>query len=167
MVPAKSVRRLIPATAIRPFLCSPGPVPSRIFMRRWFISTCIPIGLFHGDYGSADPALNLGSGSTWVVDADSLKTLATSERQRQFSGTFSGVRLSRGAIKGSYSSWAKSDYAPPRHALRSRPHEPPPSRSLPRNQSHHDEIPPRFAGIGVPAAWRTIGCAPTARHPSR
>jgi hypothetical protein len=29
--------------------------------------------LFHGDYGPADPAFNLGSGSTWVVDASSLK----------------------------------------------------------------------------------------------
>jgi len=29
--------------------------------------------LFHGDYGPADPAFNLGSGSTWVVDANSLK----------------------------------------------------------------------------------------------
>ena len=28
--------------------------------------------LFHGDYGPADPAFNLGSGSTWVVDANSL-----------------------------------------------------------------------------------------------
>ena len=29
--------------------------------------------LFHGDYGPADPAFYLGSGSTWVVDANSLK----------------------------------------------------------------------------------------------
>ena len=29
--------------------------------------------LFHGDYGPADPAFNLGSGSIWVVDANSLK----------------------------------------------------------------------------------------------
>jgi len=29
--------------------------------------------LFHGDYGPADPAFNLGSGSNWVVDANSLK----------------------------------------------------------------------------------------------
>jgi hypothetical protein len=29
--------------------------------------------LFHGDYGPADPAFNLGSRSTWVVDANSLK----------------------------------------------------------------------------------------------
>ena len=29
--------------------------------------------LFHGDYGSADPAFNLGSGSTWIVDASLLK----------------------------------------------------------------------------------------------
>jgi hypothetical protein len=29
--------------------------------------------LFHGDYGSANPAFDLGSGSTWVVDANSLK----------------------------------------------------------------------------------------------
>ena len=29
--------------------------------------------LFHGDYGPADPAFNPGSGSTWVVDANSLK----------------------------------------------------------------------------------------------
>jgi 4-amino-4-deoxy-L-arabinose transferase-like glycosyltransferase len=29
--------------------------------------------LFHGDYGPADPAFNLGSASTWVVDANSLK----------------------------------------------------------------------------------------------
>jgi hypothetical protein len=29
--------------------------------------------LFHGDYGPANPAFNLGSGSTWVVDANSLK----------------------------------------------------------------------------------------------
>ena len=29
--------------------------------------------LFHGDYGPADPAFDPGSGSTWVVDANSLK----------------------------------------------------------------------------------------------
>ena len=29
--------------------------------------------LFHGDYGPANPAFNLGSGSTWVVDGNSLK----------------------------------------------------------------------------------------------
>ena len=29
--------------------------------------------LFHGDYGPADPAFDLGSGLTWVVDANSLK----------------------------------------------------------------------------------------------
>ena len=29
--------------------------------------------LFHGDYGPADPAFNLGSGSIWVVDAKSLR----------------------------------------------------------------------------------------------
>ena len=29
--------------------------------------------LFHGDYGPADPAFNLSSGSIWVVDANSLK----------------------------------------------------------------------------------------------
>jgi 4-amino-4-deoxy-L-arabinose transferase-like glycosyltransferase len=29
--------------------------------------------LFHGDYGPEDPAFNLGSASTWVVDASSLK----------------------------------------------------------------------------------------------
>ena len=29
--------------------------------------------LFHGDYGPANPAFNLGAGSTWVVDANSLK----------------------------------------------------------------------------------------------
>jgi hypothetical protein len=28
---------------------------------------------FHGDYGPADPAFDLGSVSTWVVDANSLK----------------------------------------------------------------------------------------------
>src|SRR4029077_14562507 len=28
--------------------------------------------LFHGDYGPADPAFDLGAGSTWVVDANSL-----------------------------------------------------------------------------------------------
>ena len=29
--------------------------------------------LFHGDYGPANPAFNPGSGSIWVVDANSLK----------------------------------------------------------------------------------------------
>ena len=29
--------------------------------------------LFHGDYGSEDPAFTLASGSSWVVDASSLK----------------------------------------------------------------------------------------------
>jgi hypothetical protein len=29
--------------------------------------------LFHGDYGPADPVFSPGSGSTWVVDANSLK----------------------------------------------------------------------------------------------
>ena len=29
--------------------------------------------LFHGDYGPPDRAFNPGSGSTWVVDANSLK----------------------------------------------------------------------------------------------
>ena len=29
--------------------------------------------LFHADYGPADPVFSLGSGSTWVVDANSLK----------------------------------------------------------------------------------------------
>src|SRR5215469_14170651 len=29
--------------------------------------------LFHGDYGPPDPAFKIGSGSTWVVDANSFK----------------------------------------------------------------------------------------------
>ena len=60
--------------------------------------------LFHRDYGPPDPAFNLNSGSTGVVDAKSLNEPAISGKQRPFSGTFFRVSLFRGAIKATHGS---------------------------------------------------------------
>ena len=58
--------------------------------------------LFHGDYGPADPAFDLGSGSTWVVDANSLtgaRNLGEAEA------------IQRHLLRGEPVSWCDQGYA--------------------------------------------------------
>ena len=58
--------------------------------------------LFHGDYGPADPAFDLGSGSTWVVDANSLtgaRKLGEAEA------------IQRHLLRGEPVSWCDQGYA--------------------------------------------------------
>jgi len=57
--------------------------------------------LFHGDYGPADPAFNLGSGSNWVVDANSLKD-ARNLREAQ--------AIQRHLVRGEPVSWCDQGY---------------------------------------------------------
>src|SRR5258708_19551865 len=60
------------------------------------------ICLFHGDYGPADPAFDLGSGSTWVVDANSLtgaRNLGEAEA------------IQRHLLRGEPVSWCDQGYA--------------------------------------------------------
>jgi hypothetical protein len=58
--------------------------------------------LFHGDYGPADPAFDLGSGSTWVVNANSLtgaRNLGEAEA------------IQRHLLRGEPVSWCDQGYA--------------------------------------------------------
>src|SRR6516225_1485161 len=58
--------------------------------------------LFHGDYGPADPGFNLGSGLTWVVDANSLK------QARNLGGA---EAIQRHLLQGEPVSWCDQGYA--------------------------------------------------------
>jgi 4-amino-4-deoxy-L-arabinose transferase-like glycosyltransferase len=57
--------------------------------------------LFHGDYGPANPAFNLGSGSTWVVDANLLK------EARNLGGA---EAIQRHLLRGELVSWCDQGY---------------------------------------------------------
>ena len=58
--------------------------------------------LFHGDYGPADLAFNPGSGSTWVVDANSLK---------EARNLGEAEAIQRHLIRGQPVSWCNQGYA--------------------------------------------------------
>ena len=58
--------------------------------------------LFHGDYGPADPAFNLGSGSTWVVDANSF---------RDARNLGEAEAIQRHLLRGEPVSWCDQGYA--------------------------------------------------------
>ena len=58
--------------------------------------------LFHGDYGPADPAFNLGSRSTWVVDANSLK---------EARNLGEAEAIQRHLLRGEAVSWCDQGYA--------------------------------------------------------
>jgi len=58
--------------------------------------------LFHGDYGPADPAFNLGSGLTWVVDANSLKEARNLGEAEP---------IQRHLLRGKSVSWCDQGYA--------------------------------------------------------
>jgi len=75
--------------------------PSRIFMRR-SIGLGAMVCLFHGDYGPPDPAFNLGSGSTWVVDANSLK---------EARNLGEAEAIQRHLLRGEVVSWCDQGYA--------------------------------------------------------
>ena len=58
--------------------------------------------LFHGDYGPADPAFNLGSESTWVVDANLLK---------EARNLGEAEAIQRHLLRGEPVSWCDQGYA--------------------------------------------------------
>jgi hypothetical protein len=58
--------------------------------------------LFHGDYGPADPAFKLGSGSAWVVD------LASLEDARNIG---EAEAIHRQLLRGEPVSWCDQGYA--------------------------------------------------------
>ena len=58
--------------------------------------------LFHGDYGPADPTFDLGSGLTWVVDANSLK---------EARNLGEGEAIQRHLLRGEPVSWCGQGYA--------------------------------------------------------
>jgi hypothetical protein len=58
--------------------------------------------LFHGDYGPADPAFDPGSGSTWVVDANSLK---------EARNLGEAEAIQRHLLRGEPVSWCDQGYA--------------------------------------------------------
>ena len=58
--------------------------------------------LFHGDYGSPDPAFNLGTGSTWAVDANSLK---------EARNLGEAEAIQRHLLRGESVSWCDQGYA--------------------------------------------------------
>jgi hypothetical protein len=94
-------RRLIAATVITPSLRGRASRP-REFLCAGAISSG-PMGcLFHGDYGLPDPAFNLGSGSTWVVDANSLK---------EARNLGEAEAIQRHLLRGEGVSWCHQGYA--------------------------------------------------------
>jgi hypothetical protein len=58
--------------------------------------------VFHGDYGPADPALNLGSGSTCLVDANTLKDARNLGEAEA---------IQRHLLRGEPVSWCNQGYA--------------------------------------------------------